>query len=102
MQFKQSARVFLTGLILSVVCGVIASMSASAASAMAMQAALNRYSSPSPAPAIMAFVFGLLSLVGFVMVCIGAYRALVKIDALAVPAQEPVAPPVVKPVIAAE
>lgn len=89
MQFKKSAGVFLTGLILSVVGGVGASMAASAAASASMAASLSRYASPNPAAGVTALVFGLLSLVGFILLCMGAYRALVKIDALPVPAVVP-------------
>lgn len=89
MQFKKSAGIFLTGLILSVVGGVGTSMAASAAAAASMAASLSRYASPNPAAGITALVFGLLSLVGFILLCMGAYRALVKIDALPVPVLVP-------------
>lgn len=88
MQFKKSAGVFLTGLILSVVGGVGATISASIAAAAAAARSLYSSSGGSTGAAVMAFIFGLLSLIGFIMLCQGAYRALVKIDALPVPAPE--------------
>jgi putative copper export protein len=102
MQFKKSAGVFLTGLILSVVGGVGASMAASAAAAASLAASLSRYASPNSSAAVMAFIFGLLSLVGFILLCMGAYRALVKIDALPVPAPEPAPEAPLRPVVVAE
>jgi hypothetical protein len=82
LEFKSSAGIFAFGFVLSFVgygLGIIfAMMSASAAS--------SYYSGSSAVvPGVLAGICFLTALIGSIMSVIGAYRALVKIDALPVP-----------------
>jgi hypothetical protein len=94
VQFKESAGLFLGGVWLTIgggVIGVIASMVAAAS------VETYRYYSSGPNGMAVTFaVMGYLAgLAGVIMVCMAAYRALRRIDAMQVsqPATEPVAAP---------
>lgn len=91
MEFKRSAGVFASGFVMSLVGYILGAiftmMSASAAS--------SYYRSDSAVlPGILAFICFVVALVGSIMTVVGLYRALVKIDALPIPAV-PAAAPVV-------
>lgn len=90
MEFKRLAGVFAAGFVMSLVgyiLGAIFTMSASAAP--------SYYRSDSAVlPRILAFICFLVALVGSIMTVVGMYRALVKIDALPVPAVPAAAPSV--------
>ncbi|WP_459793883.1 hypothetical protein [Arthrobacter sp. AD-310] len=95
LEFKQSAGIFATGFVLSLIgygLGTIfAIVSASTAS--------SYYSSDSSvATGILAFICFLVALAGSIMTVVGLYRALVKIDAL--PLHAPAAP--IAPSVSAE
>lgn len=85
MQFKSSAFIFVTGLVLFVIGGFLNAIGIS----MSITSALTRsiYSSSSNGGAIFVGLLGAaLALTGLIQMCMGAYRALSKIDALPVPA----------------
>ncbi|MFE8884933.1 hypothetical protein ACFYLX_03700 [Pseudarthrobacter enclensis] len=83
MEFKRSAGVFATGFVLSLIgyiLGAIFTM-------VAASAASSYYRSDSAVlPGFLAFACFVLALIGSIMTVMGLYRAMVKIDALPVPA----------------
>lgn len=85
MEFKSSAFIFVTGFVLFVIGGFMNAMAMS----MSITSAMTRsiYSSSSNGGAVVLGLLGsALVLTGLIQMCMGAYRALSKIDALPVPA----------------
>lgn len=83
LKFKESAGVFAVGIVMSIAGSAIGGIFAASAAA-----ASSSYRSSSSAGffAFLAFVGFVTALVGTILVIKGMYRAMVKIDALAVPA----------------
>lgn len=84
MQFKKSANVFVSGLVLSFLGNVVGIIAAATASATS-----SRYYGSNGAAIVLAILGFIVGLVGLILLLVGAYRALVKIDALPVPAPAP-------------
>lgn len=85
MKFKDSAFIFVTGFVLFVIGGFVNVFGITGA----MTSTLTRsiYSSSSSSGyGVLTLIGSLLALVGLIQMCMGAYRALAKIDALPVPA----------------
>lgn len=104
MQFKTSAFIFVTGFVLFVLGGFLNAFGMSGYITWSLTRSI--YSSDSSAGAIMLLLLGsVLTLIGLIQMCMGAYRALSKIDALPVPvAVEPQhaavpAPPATQPTV---
>ncbi|MEE2524632.1 hypothetical protein V1639_00880 [Pseudarthrobacter sp. J75] len=89
MEFKHSAGIFANGFVLSLICYFLGAIFAFSSAAQT-----SSYYSNSSAVAlgVTAFIFFIVAFIGSIMTVVGAYRALVKIDALQVPAL-PVAAP---------
>lgn len=83
MEFKRSAGIFATGFVLSLIGYVLGAIFAMSSAA---QASSYYSSSSAMVLGVMAFIFLGTALIGSIMTVVGAYRALVKIDALHVPA----------------
>lgn len=85
MEFKSSAFIFVTGFVLFVIGGFINVFGVSGYITWSLSRSI--YSSGSNGGAIMLILLGsALALTGLIQMCIGAYRALSKLDALPVPA----------------
>ena len=83
MEFKRSAGVFATGFVLALIGYVLGTIFA----IVSASTASSYYSNDSSvATGILAFICFLVALVGSIMTVVGLYRALVKIDALPLPA----------------
>ena len=87
MEFKRSAGVFATGFVLALIGYILGTIFAIVS---ASTASSYYRSDSSVATGIVAFICFLVALVGSIMTVVGLYRALVKIDALPLPA--PAAP----------
>ncbi|BCW69979.1 hypothetical protein [Arthrobacter sp. NicSoilB8] len=85
MEFKSSAFIFVTGFVLFVVGGFMNAMAMSVSITSAMTRSI--YSSSSNGGAVVLGLLGsVFALTGLIQMCMGAHRALSKIDALPVPA----------------
>lgn len=85
MQFKSSAFIFVTGFVLFVLGGFLNVFGISGSITYSLTRSI--YSSGSNSGAIFVTLLGsALALIGLIQMCMGAYRALSKIDALPVPA----------------
>lgn len=96
VQFKSSAFIFVTGFVLFVIGGFINAFGTVGALTYSLTRSI--YSSGSNGGAMVALVIGsALVLIGLIQMCMGAYRALAKIDALPVPGAVDVPEVVVPP-----
>lgn len=85
MQFKDSAFIFVTGFVLFVIGGFMNAMGIAGSITHSLTRSI--YSSSSNGGAVVLTLLGsVLALIGLIQMCMGAYRALKKIDALSVPA----------------
>lgn len=83
LQFKRSAGIFASGVFLSIAGYIFGAIFAGAAAASTS----SYYGSSSSGPLVILAILGFgAALAGTIMMVVGAYRALVKIDALVVPA----------------
>ena len=84
MQFKESSFIFVTGFVLFVIGGFMNAFGISGSITSSL--ARSIYSSDSNGGYVALTLFGsTLALIGLIQMCMGAYRALAKIDALPVP-----------------
>lgn len=94
MEHKKSARLFFHGLIWFFIGGVLTLVGLIAVSATTRSGYYGS-SGPDGSAVAMALLGGLASIVGIVLFLVGAYRAMVKIDAIVAPA--PIPKPAVEP-----
>lgn len=78
MEFKRSAGIFGLGFSLSIIGYVLGTIFAFSAAAQSSR----YYSSSAGALAVVAAIFFLAALIGSIMMVVGLYRAMVKVDAL--------------------
>ncbi|WP_461189335.1 hypothetical protein [Arthrobacter sp. Z4-13] len=91
MQYKDSAFIFVTGLVLFVIGGFMNALGISGSITYSLTRSI--YSSGSNGGYVVLTLLGsVIALIGLIQMCMGAYRALKKIDALPVPAATNVAP----------
>ena len=87
MQFKKSAFIFVTGFVLFVVGGFLNALGISGSITYSLTRSI--YASSSNGGYVALTLFGsLLALIGLIQMCMGAHRALKKIDALSIPVPE--------------
>lgn len=83
MKFKDSAFIFVTGFVLFVVGGFMNALGITGSITYSLTRSI--YSSSSNSGYVVLTIFGsALALIGLIQMCVGAYRALKKIDALPV------------------
>lgn len=86
MQFKESAFIFVTGFVLFVIGGFVNALGI-AGNITHSLTRTSIYSSSTDGGAVVLTLLGsVVALIGLIQMCMGAYRALKKIDALPVPA----------------
>ncbi|WP_156133874.1 hypothetical protein [Pseudarthrobacter phenanthrenivorans] len=85
MQFKNSATIAVTGFVLFVIGGFINSLGIAGSIAYSLTPRSIYSSSSNDGAITMTLIGSVLALIGLIQMCMGAYRALRKIDALPVP-----------------
>lgn len=85
MQFKNSATIAVTGFVLFVIGGFINSLGIAGSIAYSLTPRSIYSSSSNDGAITMTLIGSVLAVIGLIQMCMGAYRALKKIDALPVP-----------------